>query len=153
MQAGKQEVGLMEQLGQPILVLSAFASELFLKSQIETEGTKLPRKHDLETLFGALAPDTRAAIEATWDKMMVADEHNTHRLEVQAGQSMPRDLSTALAMSKNSFQEIRYFYETNSAYSVIGWLSPALKDTPCGPAPRMASLIEGRRPPSTSPIR
>lgn len=116
------------ELAQPILVLTAFASELFLKAQIAAEGAPRPKSHDLRELFDLLSPGAQTIVQGEWDKVMTHREADTLRLEVTLGMPLPRDLRAALDLSRKSFEELRYVYETKSANSVIGFFPIALRE-------------------------
>jgi hypothetical protein len=51
---------------QPSMVLSAFASELYLKCLLCSEHGKVPNGHNLKTLFLQLATSTRKRIDELW---------------------------------------------------------------------------------------
>lgn len=54
-------------ISHPLLVLSAFASELYLKCLITIETNETPDGHDLERLFARLQVPTRHEIDGLWD--------------------------------------------------------------------------------------
>ena len=99
-------------LAIPALVLSAFASELFLKCLIAIETNTNPRNgHDLYALFEQLSPPTRQRITQMWDSYAARSKNNWDRLEKATGRKQVRDLQDALALGRRSFQAMRYIYE------------------------------------------
>jgi hypothetical protein len=54
-------------VAHPAMVLSAFASELYLKCLLCVETGVVPDQHNLKTLFKRLQPTTRRALEDLWD--------------------------------------------------------------------------------------
>jgi HEPN domain-containing protein len=54
-------------IGHPALMISAFASELYLKCLICVETDAVPNTHDLNVLFRALRVSTRHELDTLWD--------------------------------------------------------------------------------------
>lgn len=115
-------------LAEPLTVLSALTTELFLKCLIciETGGT--PRGHNLKRLFDQLSVATRTRIQNLWDSGVAArrskqwdDFERFWHLET------PHDLPSALAKGGPAFESHRYSYEENTegVYYYVGDL-PAL---------------------------
>jgi hypothetical protein len=107
----------------PAMVLSAFASELYLKCLLCAEKNAVPDGHNLKLLFEELEPTTQKALEELWN----ADAQQPHRqLTFNAIRSRPdgknfrEDLQYALDVGADSFIELRYFYEKGVAYFVLG---------------------------------
>lgn len=100
--------------GDPILVLSAFASELFLKCLLAIERKPTSsRTHDLHLLFLKLSPGLQSRITVLWDHVVwdqVARESFIYAQET-LGATIPRDLISALKFGANTFVDLRYVYE------------------------------------------
>jgi hypothetical protein len=101
-------------LTEPLIVLDALTSELFLKCLICIETGDTPRGHNLERLFNQLSKATRTRIQSYWDS-----EISTRRREKwdnfeRVGLKVSRDLPTALANGNNAFERYRYSYEGNT---------------------------------------
>jgi hypothetical protein len=113
-------------LVQPIMVLSAFTTELFLKCLICLETTKTPQGHHLFELFQQLKPDIQGKIIHLWDTLVIPVRDPEWKLietsrNFSAGR-FKRDLPGALSDSSRAFEEIRYAYEPgsrNSNFNVI----------------------------------
>ena len=54
-------------IAHPAMVLSVFASELYLKCLLCAEKDEVPNDHNLQILFNGLMPQTRRALEDLWD--------------------------------------------------------------------------------------
>lgn len=101
-------------LAEPMIVLGALTTELFLKCLACIETGKPSRGHNLRQLFDELSTEIRARIEKAWNSEIAsrrAEEWN--RIEA-FGLSIPRDLSSALTKGGESFNRIRYSYEGNT---------------------------------------
>jgi hypothetical protein len=101
-------------LAEPLIVLGAITTELFLKCLIciESTGTTPPHDHNLQRLFGRLSRPTRARIQNRWDIVPLRREE-WDKWE-GFGLKIPRDLPSALAKGANAFQVYRYSYEENT---------------------------------------
>jgi hypothetical protein len=93
------------------MVISTFASELFLKCLLLLEGKDVPNKHNLETLFGLLNADHQSRITELWDKDQVRRKDHLDDTERKMGVAIPRDLSQALHDCGDAFVLLRYLYE------------------------------------------
>lgn len=109
-----QDPYLMMVVGPPALVLSAFASELFMKCIIYLETGKLERGHHLKNLFHRLSPDSRALIERLWAEYAPTQDAFWDAVENQTGMKAARDLLGCLAEGNQAFEQIRYSYEDQS---------------------------------------
>jgi hypothetical protein len=96
--------------GRPHVVLKAFACEAYFKSLICLEQTRPPpRKHDLETLFDALSPESRRRIRDLWNETSAP---KLRKLKVQPDR--PRDVEVksslrgVLRQSADAFIQFRY---------------------------------------------
>ena len=56
------------QIAHPAMVLSVFASELYLKCLLTIETGKAPPTHNVKALFRDLQPTTRKRLEELWDQ-------------------------------------------------------------------------------------
>jgi hypothetical protein len=93
----------------PIVVISAFASEIFLKCLLNLEGAKIPQTHNLETLFQALSADTRARVTELWDAEV--ESKKAQWAAAQGDNPAPLDLPTALKDGGHTFDAVRYAHE------------------------------------------
>lgn len=94
------------------VVLSALASELFLKCLISIQTGTTPRGHYLKELFDRLEQPTRKRICAIWDAEVVPRHSATwDTMEKAIGIPVPRDLPTALKLANKAFEKLRYSYE------------------------------------------
>jgi HEPN domain-containing protein len=53
-------------IAHPSMVLSVFATELYFKTLLCLEAGKVPKTHNLKSLFDGLLPETRKALEELW---------------------------------------------------------------------------------------
>lgn len=105
------------EMGQAVMVLAAFNSELFLKCLICIETGLVPTGHYLDGLFDQLSPETRARIEHIWkteivplrDPMWTSIEKNFGN-----GETLHRDLPSAIKAGRRAFEKMRYAYEPES---------------------------------------
>ena len=103
--ANEENVQVDASLHVSIIVNSAFASELFLKSMIPP--TNIPKKykgHDLEHLFNLLDDDNKAAIRDTV----------VHHLQRVNSKYTNAQFSEDLHNHRDAFSKWRYFYEGNA---------------------------------------
>jgi hypothetical protein len=101
-------------IAHPTMVLSAFASELYLKCLLCAETGRVPPQHNLKSLFRLLQPLTRRRLEDLWDE----DIRRPARAKVMdlirtlpGGERLRLDLPYAIDVGANSFIELRYIYE------------------------------------------
>ena len=99
------------ELGIPIIVLSAFTSEIFLKCLISIEKGVSVRGHDLKGLYDQLTPETQNRIENKWNVIVLTRSDSLNKIEEDTGQPIPRDLMSNLVESRKSFEQVRYIYE------------------------------------------
>ena len=105
-------------VAQPSMVLSAFASELYLKCLIGIETGRVPdRTHNLKELFGLIDPQRQSQIEAMWDLEMQDPSKVKVRALIKeaAGVTVPTDLAWTLGVGAQGFVEMRYNYEPKNA--------------------------------------
>jgi hypothetical protein len=96
---------------EPLIVLSAFTTELFLKCLICIETGSAPREHDLKELFELLSEATRARIQSCWDNEVAPRRREEWDNLERDGLKIARDLPAALAKGTNAFKRYRYSYE------------------------------------------
>ena len=104
-------------LGDPCLVVSALASELYLKCLLVLFNTPLKeiqQLHKLDKLYGKLPDQVKERIKALWDQDIwrqgarhLLDEFQTKITKAP----IPRDFSTLLKLGANTFVDLRYVYE------------------------------------------
>ena len=97
------------------MVLSALASELFLKCLLLIENKPPGRTHLLNKLYEELNDSTKARIESGWATMMGHRAGDIEAREREYGIEIPRDLPTALADCGDAFRLLRYIYEDPAA--------------------------------------
>jgi hypothetical protein len=101
-------------LAEPVIVLGAFTTELFLKCLICIETGLTTRGHDLKDLFNQLSAPTRTRIQHFWDSNIATRTNKGWDERERHGLKMPRDLQLALAKGSNAFDRVRYSYEGNT---------------------------------------
>jgi hypothetical protein len=107
---GTDHPGQMAIVVRPAIVLSAFASELFLKCLLLIEGKGTHNTHDLHVLYKKLSKGTQALIKSKWDfpTRRAADIALTEKM---SGQKMPTDFESALSRGGKAFKYMRYIFE------------------------------------------
>jgi hypothetical protein len=100
-------------LADPVIVLGALTTELFLKCLICIETGNIPRDHDLKKLFDKLSTGTCTRIQNLWESVVMRRTEEWDRYE-EFGLKMPRDLPSALAKGSEAFKRTRYSYEENT---------------------------------------
>lgn len=100
-------------VGSPALVLSAFASELYLKCLIALETGRAAQGHDLLALFKSVGKETQANIDRRWSEYVMSPQQQRHYagLASLVGHSIPTDLNWALKNGGSGFVELRYLHE------------------------------------------
>lgn len=105
-------------IAHPSMVLSVFASELYLKCLLCIEADSVPNEHNLKKLFDGLHVATRRELDDLWD----ADIRHPDKQKVlnhirtsPEGTKLRLDLRYAIDVGANSFMELRYFYENEQA--------------------------------------
>lgn len=101
---------------EPLIVLGALTTELFLKCLIciERPDSTPPRDHNLKRLFDELSDTTRTRIRNLWDNDVVARRCKDWDRVETFGLKVARDLPSALAKGDEAFQRYRYSYEGNT---------------------------------------
>ena len=110
-------------IAHPSMVLSAFAIELYFKCLLCVETGKVPSGHHLKRLFDGLALPTRRRLEDLWDADIRRPERQRildHIRTLPNGRSLRLDLPYALNVGANSFVELRYFYERQQTFFLLG---------------------------------
>lgn len=112
--ASETEVGF---LGDPCLVISALASELYLKCLLVIFNTpldELRRLHNLYELYRKLPQQIQDRIKALWDQdiWQQGTRNLLDQFETQIAKEMiPRNFATLLKFGANTFVDLRYVYE------------------------------------------
>src|SRR4051794_905199 len=104
----------MAMVGMPALVLSAFASETFLKCLIYLETGRKESGHNLKDLFQKLDRPTKKRLETLWNEYASTQETFWDAAEKFAGVRAKRDHIGCLAEGNKGFVEMRYSYEENA---------------------------------------
>lgn len=101
----------------PLIVLTTFSCELFLKALFAEENNgAVIYQHLLWELFEALSPATQAKIEAEWDKSQLRRKELLDRADNESGNLFPRDLRSNLSQSSDLFVVVRYLYENSKPF-------------------------------------
>ena len=98
----------------PSMVISAFASELFLKCLLLVKGTAPPKDHQLDKLYARLGQSTQQLVEESWSELMALRENDIKMAEAETERPISRNLSTALSECGDAFRLLRYVYEDPS---------------------------------------
>jgi HEPN domain-containing protein len=98
-------------IAQPVMAMSAFTSELYLKCLLCIQSGNVPRGHHLKNLYSNLERSTRRRIEKRWDAYIPSQAEMYDFAEKELGHPIPRDLESALKMGALSFEEMRYLFE------------------------------------------
>jgi hypothetical protein len=93
----------------PMAILSAFATEIYLKCLLLLETGSFQSGHDLRTLFDALDNQTKTEVRTRFDAHASSDGL-FEKLRRDRGWSM--DFDWCLDSSRKAFNKFRYLYET-----------------------------------------
>lgn len=110
-------------IAHPSMVLSAFASELYLKCLLCIETGNVARGHDLKGLFLRLELSTRKRLEDLWNVSLERPERQRELDRIRGmpeGDQLQADLLSVLGKCSNAFEELRYFYEKKRGYFLLG---------------------------------
>jgi len=110
-------------IAHPSMVLSAFASELYLKCLVCVETGNVPRGHDLKGLFLGLDSSTKKRLEDLWNESLRRPERQRELDCIRGlpgGDQLQTDLPNAIGISSKAFEELRYLYETKSSKFLLG---------------------------------
>lgn len=124
-----EDIELSSVIFLPALAISAFASELYLKTLLFIETGNAPRGHNLKNLFRNLSSDTRRKIGVRWKAYLPRIEAQIRLMERQTNTTIPRDLDTMLGMGSRAFEELRYPGEHGSTAFFIADLPRLLDQT------------------------
>jgi hypothetical protein len=114
-----QDIGIVS---HPAMVLSVFASELYLKGLLCLEKDEVPDQHNLKILIDGLSVKTKHAIDDLWDSDIRRPEKQAVLEKIRAlpgGEKLRTDLRFAIDVGANSFIELRYFYEKEGSYFLL----------------------------------
>jgi hypothetical protein len=102
----------------PCFVLSALASELFLKCLLVIGGKEkdeFGHLHNLDQLFSKLTPNIQNRIRELWDQQVWSlgsrEAIDYAQDTIANGSAIPRDFAAALRLGAKTFVELRYVYE------------------------------------------
>lgn len=96
----------------PVIVNSAFNSELFLKCIICIETGKVPAIHELDKLFDLLSAPIRQRLIHKWDTEVVPlRDPMWGAAETQPNATHERDLTVLVRIASRAFEKVRYSYE------------------------------------------
>jgi hypothetical protein len=94
-------------IAPPTMVLSAFASELFLKCILILETGEAPENiHLLHVLYPRVSHKRRRQIEEMWDA-----DARPKLARLSQVKNLPTDLPNALFQCSRAFEQLRYAYE------------------------------------------
>src|ERR1700748_1063655 len=99
---------IMVAVARPALVLSAFASELYLKCLICIETDRLAHGHDLQVLFKQLSGRSRQGIEKRWNAYVTTPQRQRIYAAIKSlqGADIPSDLDWSLRHGGDGFVEL-----------------------------------------------
>jgi hypothetical protein len=102
----------------PSLVLSAFASELYMKCLLCLEGRDIPPSHNLKKLFGRLPGRLQRRLDAMWIDYVPTRAEMFEYARKHFNYTAATDLRSALADGGTGFEDMRYVYEgpTNTKF-------------------------------------
>lgn len=102
----------------PVIVLKAFACEMYLKSYLSKDGSiSIPRRHNLYELYRNLSRNTKSKVNRILlDKMKISNKDYKQL-----------DIDLDISKVANAFEEWRYFYEGD--YSIDLYFLNAFYDT------------------------
>jgi Family of unknown function (DUF5677) len=109
-------------IAHPSMVLSAFASELYLKCLLCVETGKVPKEHHLKSLFLRLDLSTRKRLQDLWNESLKRPERQRELDCIRGlpeGDQLQPDLLNVLGLCSNAFEELRYLYETKGSYFLL----------------------------------
>jgi hypothetical protein len=117
----------------PTIVLSAFASELFLKSLLLIEGSNEGWGHGLFELFDKLSQEAKTDIEENWKAVLERKKDQ--------GPFDPRSLQELLKVGSKTFEVLRYAHEgVDGLQFHLSELPEALRTTIVARKPEWADI-------------
>jgi HEPN domain-containing protein len=137
----EQDVGL---IAHPSLVLSAFASEIYLKCLLCVETGSIPNGHNLRDLFMRLNDETKFHIDDLWDTDIRYPDKQAAIERMRArynGEPARTDLRYALKLGARGFTELRYFYEHERSYFLLSHFPYVLRTAILNRFPSWASIL------------
>jgi hypothetical protein len=94
----------------PIIVLKAFACEMYLKSYLSKNGsTSIPKTHNLYELYRNLNKTMKSKINKLLVSKMKMSNKNYNQSNIES------DIQSVA----NTFEEWRYFYESNYTLNIL----------------------------------
>lgn len=108
------DINLLNSFAPVAIVVSAFASELYLKCLLCIETGDIPQTHNLRELFHKLTPATRQKIEIKWAGYIPTMSRGWKQLEAVVGKKLDYDLESALMAGRSAFVRLRYHYEVEN---------------------------------------
>ena len=109
----------------PACICSSLALELYLKCLLLMDHKKTPpAKHDLKALYDGLSKETKAKIDARFDRKTAQQFIDAAHAVRGAPVSPPVcDVNFELERSRNSFEVLRYIYEHASLPDDANWIA------------------------------
>jgi HEPN domain-containing protein len=142
-----QDPQLAVAVASPALILSAFASEIYLKCIICLQTGALAHGHHLKKLFRQISPKTRRKIEQRWDAYASAPQKQRlyAALSSMNGSPVPTSLEWTLSEGSNAFTSLRYLHETdeNKTKFLLGDFPNMLREEIVELKPEWANLVHG----------
>jgi hypothetical protein len=135
-------------VASPALILSAFASEIYLKCIICLETGELAHGHHLKNLFRQIGPCTRRAIQQRWDAYVSSPLKQ--RLYAKNGSPVPVDLDWTLSEGSSAFTFLRYIHEVDNLKTkfLLGDFPNILRDVIIQMRPQWAFMAHGPMAPA-----
>ncbi|MCK1707630.1 MULTISPECIES: hypothetical protein [unclassified Bradyrhizobium] len=143
---GSQDQRVAVAVASPALVLSAFASELYLKCLILIQSARLEHGHDLHPLFKKLESQSQRRVEQKWNEWVSSPERKRiyEALKKISGESIPTDLDWSLRNGGTGFVDMRYLHEVETGPRfLIGDLPQILREETLQHRPEWTSLGHG----------
>jgi hypothetical protein len=100
----------------PLLVITAFAAELYFKCLLCHATGNIPRGHYLHHLYSKLPNNYQTTLNKYWSLIVKDREEMLRNLEDQGESTLPRDLNGALVEGNKAFEQLRYIYEGPEAF-------------------------------------
>ena len=113
-----------------VMVLSAFAAELYFKCLLCIIDGKPPKGHHLHDLYSRLTAEHKHALHLNWGYIIRDREEFLLNVESQGNAKIPRRLADALIEGNKAFEQLRYIYEGPPSFRFfLGDLPLALRRT------------------------
>jgi hypothetical protein len=142
---GDQQIAVA--VASPALILSAFASEIYLKCIICLETGELAHGHHLKNLFRLIGPSTRRAIQQRWDVYVSSPlrQRMYAALASVNGSHVPTDLDWTLSEGSSAFTSLRYMHEVENLNTkfLLGDFPNVLRDVIIQMRPQWAFMAHG----------